>query len=67
MDQEEAAKEMNISQPTFNRLLKSARKKIAEAVVEPKAIKIEGGQYKIEKEFRGRGFGRRLRKGRGGF
>ena len=66
MEQEEAAKIMDISQPTFNRLLRSARKKIAEAVVEPKAIKIEGGPYKIEKEYtgRGRGFGKRFRGGR---
>ena len=42
LDQTEAAKKMNISQPTFFRLLNSARKKIADAVVNGKAIKIEG-------------------------
>ena len=46
-DQEESAKIMGISQPTFNRLLKIARKKLAEAIVEPKAIKIEGGNYEF--------------------
>lgn len=39
--QEEAAKRMEVSQPTFSRILKSARKKVSEALVEGKAIKIE--------------------------
>jgi predicted DNA-binding protein (UPF0251 family) len=47
LEQEEAAKKMNISQPTFFRLLDSARKKIADAIVNGKAIKIEGGSYKL--------------------
>lgn len=46
-EQEECAKKMNISQPTFHRLVLSARKKIADAVINGKAIKIEGGNYKI--------------------
>jgi predicted DNA-binding protein (UPF0251 family) len=45
--QEDAAKKMNISQPTFHRLLLSARKKIADALVNGKAIKIEDGIYKM--------------------
>ncbi len=40
LEQEECAKKMNISQPTFHRLLSSARKKIAEAIITGKAIKI---------------------------
>lgn len=47
LEQEEAAKKMNISQPTFFRLLDSARKKIADAIVNGKAIKIKGGSYKL--------------------
>ena len=47
LEQEECAKKMNISQPTFHRLVLSARKKIADAIVNGKAIKIEGGNYKI--------------------
>lgn len=47
LEQEAAAKKMNISQPTFFRLLDSARKKIADAIVNGKAIKIEGGKYKL--------------------
>jgi predicted DNA-binding protein (UPF0251 family) len=48
-EQEEAAKEMSISQPTFHRLVQSARKKIADAIVNRKALKIEGGNYRIFK------------------
>jgi len=40
LDQEEAAKKMKISQSTLQRILTSARKKIAEALTEGKAIKI---------------------------
>ena len=45
MNQSEAAVKMKISQPTFNRLLSSAHEKIAEALVEGKAIRIHGGNY----------------------
>ncbi len=55
LDQEEAAKKMNISQPTFHRLITSARKKIADAIVKGKAIKIEGGAFKMVEPVRGRG------------
>lgn len=47
LGQEECAKKMNISQPTFHRLILSARKKIANAIINGKAIKIEGGNYKL--------------------
>ncbi|MFC1801743.1 DUF134 domain-containing protein [Nanoarchaeota archaeon] len=47
LDQEEAAKKMGISQPTFHRLVLGARKKIADALVRGKAIKVEGGNYKF--------------------
>jgi predicted DNA-binding protein (UPF0251 family) len=46
LDQGKAAEQMNISQPTFHRLLLSARKKITDAIVNGKAIKIEGGNYR---------------------
>ena len=55
LDQEKAAKKMNISQPTFHRLIRSARKKIADAIVKGKAIKIEGGDYRMVGAGRGRG------------
>jgi predicted DNA-binding protein (UPF0251 family) len=41
LSQKEAAKKMDISQPTFNRILSSARQKVADCLVEGKAIKIE--------------------------
>ena len=44
-----AAKKMGISQPTFNRLINSAHKKVAEALSIGYAIKIEGGIYKVTK------------------
>jgi len=43
--QERVAKKMNISQPTLHRLLLSARKKIADALVNGKAMDIHGGNY----------------------
>ena len=49
MFQKEASKVMNISQPTFHRLLTSARKKVAEALVFGKSIRIEGGNYEMVK------------------
>ncbi|OGZ18892.1 MAG: hypothetical protein A2Z68_01305 [Candidatus Nealsonbacteria bacterium RBG_13_38_11] len=41
LDQDEAAKRMKISQSTLQRTLTSARKKIAEALTEGKAIRIK--------------------------
>ncbi len=43
MDQESAAGEMGVSRPTVTRIYSSARKKIAQALAEGKAIHIEGG------------------------
>lgn len=48
LEQNECAEKMNISQPTFHRLVMSARKKIADAIVNGKAIKIEGGNFTFE-------------------
>lgn len=45
LNQEEAAKRMNISRPTFTRLYDKARKTIAKAFVEGKAIIIQGGTF----------------------
>ncbi|MFH1682425.1 MAG: DUF134 domain-containing protein [Candidatus Woesearchaeota archaeon] len=49
IEQTEAAKKMNISQPTFHRLLLSARKKVADSIVNGKALKIEGGSFEFTK------------------
>ncbi len=45
IDQKEAAKKMNISQPTLHRIVRSSRKKITDALANGKAIRIEGGDY----------------------
>jgi len=47
MEQEECARRMNISRSTFSRLLDSARKKIADALLNGKAIRIEGGNFEM--------------------
>ena len=39
--QEQAAKQMQVSQPTLSRVLKSGRKKISDAIINGKAIKIQ--------------------------
>lgn len=43
--QKEAAKSMHISQQTFSRIIRKARKVIADAIVTGKIIKIQGGHY----------------------
>lgn len=41
LEQIKAAKRMNISQPTYARVLDSAYKKVADAIINGKAIRIE--------------------------
>ncbi|MEN6443776.1 MAG: DUF134 domain-containing protein [Methanoregula sp.] len=47
LDQSACAAMMEISQPTFHRLVISARRKIADALTNGKTIKIEGGNYRF--------------------
>lgn len=47
LEQAKCAKKMHISQPTFHRLLLSARKKIADSIINGKALRIDGGHFKI--------------------
>ncbi len=49
--QEEAAKKMNISRQTFGNIINSAHYKIADCIVNAKALKIEGGEIEIKKDF----------------
>ena len=49
INQQKSAEIMNVSQPTFHRILNTAREKIAKALIEGKIIKIEGGDYVIDK------------------
>ena len=45
--QEEASKRMNISRQTFGNIIESAHKKIADVIVNAKALKIEGGAVQM--------------------
>ena len=47
LKQQDAAKKMRISRPTFSRIISSARNKVGDALVNIKAIKIEGGCCKV--------------------
>ncbi len=49
LKQSEAAGSMGISQQTFSRVLRHARKSIGEALVLGRIIKVGGGVFKIEK------------------
>ncbi|MFH1347948.1 MAG: DUF134 domain-containing protein [Candidatus Margulisiibacteriota bacterium] len=52
MYQEDAAKKMNVSRQTFGNIIDSAHKKIADAIINSKAIKIEGGEVEmVERQF----------------
>ncbi|OGV48080.1 MAG: hypothetical protein A2X49_12765 [Lentisphaerae bacterium GWF2_52_8] len=44
---EDSAKAMNISRQTFGNIVESARRKIADAIVNGKALKIEGGSIEL--------------------
>jgi len=46
--QEQAAERMKVSRPTFGRIIDSARRKVAEALILGKALKIEGGPVQAE-------------------
>lgn len=45
--QEQAAEKMKVSRPTFGRIIEAAHKKMAEALVKGKALKIEGGEFEM--------------------
>jgi len=45
--QEQAAERMKVSRQTFGRIVEMARRKVAKALVEGKALKIEGGDVEM--------------------
>lgn len=47
LDQEDCAQRMSVSRSTFSRILDSARHKIADALLNGKGIRIEGGNYEM--------------------
>ncbi len=48
-DQQTAAAVMKVSRQTFGNILSSARRKLADAVVNGKALKIEGGPVELRR------------------
>ena len=46
--QEQAAEQMNVSRTTFSRIIDAAHRKIADALVHGKALRIEGGPVQVE-------------------
>ncbi|MBI4982493.1 MAG: DUF134 domain-containing protein [Candidatus Omnitrophica bacterium] len=47
LGQKEAAKSMHVSQQTFSRIIKRARKSLITGLINGATIKIQGGQYII--------------------
>ena len=52
MSQEEAGRQMGVSRATFGRIIQQAHKVVADALINGKAINIEGGNYKIVADIR---------------
>lgn len=50
--QEQAAERMNVSRQTFGRIVGSARRKVAQVLVEGLALRIQGGQIEMPEEQR---------------
>jgi predicted DNA-binding protein (UPF0251 family) len=47
MSHEDAGSHMGVSRATFGRIVQNARKTIADAIINGKAVRVEGGNYKI--------------------
>ena len=47
LSQEDAGRRMEVSRATFGRIIQNARKLVADALVNGKAIRIEGGTYRL--------------------
>ena len=47
MSYEDAANKMKVSRATFGRIVQRARKTVADALINGKAINIQGGSYRI--------------------
>jgi predicted DNA-binding protein (UPF0251 family) len=47
LEQEECAQRMRISRPTFHRVLQSARRKVADVLVNGKALRVQGGNFAL--------------------
>ncbi len=58
LDQDKAAARMGISRQTFGRILSTARKTVATAIVQGLGLRIEGGNYLLAEQLRGGKSGR---------
>ena len=47
MPHEDAGRKMGVSRATFSRIIQKARRIIADAIINGKAINVQGGSYKI--------------------
>jgi len=47
MSHEEAGRQMGVSRATFGRIVQRARKIVADAIINGKAVRVEGGNYKM--------------------
>ena len=47
MSHESAGSQMGVSRATFGRIVQRARKTIADAIINGKAVRVEGGSYKM--------------------
>ena len=50
LEQEECSERMRISRPTFHRVLQSARRKVADVLVNGKVLRIEGGNFALPRQ-----------------
>lgn len=66
LNQEKCSKKMEVSRPTFQRVLTSARRKLADFIVKGKALRIGGGDYMVQIGTGGRGMGGGFGLGPGG-
>lgn len=55
LSQQKAASTMGVSQPTFSRILENAHRKMTEALISGKRLKISGGNINFKKAFEGYG------------
>jgi predicted DNA-binding protein (UPF0251 family) len=62
LEQQECAEKMAVSRPTFHRILRSAHQKVAKALVNGQALRIEGGKFALpSQEYRCKPLGHQWR------
>lgn len=52
LSHEEAGARMKVSRATLGRIVREARQKVADALVHAKALRVEGGNYRVMEETR---------------